>query len=73
MKRKQKIPTVAKYTQYEFDADARLIFQGDYYQRRDKSRAAIRVDVRFPVVSNAAVAKTLQDIAGQIERGKAKR
>mgnify|MGYP003596066807 CR=1 FL=1 len=73
MKQKQRIPTVSKYTQYEFDADARLIFQGDYYQKRDRSLAAVRVDVRFPIKDNASIAALLQDIAGQIERKKAKR
>lgn len=71
--KQKRIPSVAKYTQYEFDADARLIFQGDYYQKRDRSLAAVRVDVRFPIKDNASIAALLQDIAGQIERKKAKR
>ena len=71
--KQKRFPTVAKYTQYEFTADARMISQVDYYVRRDKAVAAVRVDVRFPVRDNASTAKLLRDVAEQIEAGKARR
>ena len=70
---KKKIPAVAKYTTYSFDANAKFIGQEDYFQRIDRADAAITVSVRFPVRDNATVAVLLRDIATQIVKQKAKR
>lgn len=67
MSNTSKPPTVAKYTQYSFDADAKLIGSEDFYQRLDFATAAVRVSVRFPVRDNASVANLLRGIADQIE------